>query len=185
MLILRIPLFRCPFKSYLAASLTPFSMKFLLSFVLYIPACILFSQASDQHIIAPQGGYTRSETFTVSWTIGDLVTETIIQDQAILTQGFQQPVILVQEVASDIQNELVAKVFPNPFGNEINISILNGEKEYYVDLFDPAGNRLSRIQSKKSEEIIQLEDLPAAQYLLRISLIESESTKVFKITKSH
>lgn len=179
-------------------------MKCILSFLLCLPFSILLSQSSGHYIIATQGDLSKGESISLSWTIGDMITETDVLDNSIITQGFQQPVLTVREILPDHPedaiasnpnnlgsaitsrnlNDFTASVYPNPVGTDVTIQIENSKEEYYVDLFDPAGNLLSRNRSSNPKEVIQLPDLPAAQYVLRISLLDSHQTKVFQIIKS-
>lgn len=52
---------------------------------------MLCFQAKAQQVIATAGGYSIGETVTLSWTLGEPITETLAGDEVILTQGFQQP----------------------------------------------------------------------------------------------
>jgi len=47
--------------------------------------------SNAQQIIAPAGGYYEGENISFSWTLGETVIETLMGDDIILTQGFQQP----------------------------------------------------------------------------------------------
>ena len=169
-------------------------MKCTLSLLLCLPVCILLAQSSDQHIIATQGGFSKGEFMSLSWTIGDFVTGSTVQSDAITTQGFQQPILLIKEVVDPGQPEDViiqrnavdfsAEVYPNPVGADITITVENSAKEYFLDLFDPAGNLLVRSKSSSPQEIMNLHEFPAANYVLRISMIDSKESKTFQIIKS-
>ncbi len=170
-------------------------MKCILPILLCLPLSFLFSQASDQYIIATQGGFTEGRSMSMSWTIGDLVTETANLKESSITQGFQQPIISVKEITSDHQTDVTiertnpknfsAEVYPNPFGTDITVKIENADQEYYMDIIDPSGNLLSRNKSRNTQEVINLFDLPAAQYLLRISSLDDKQSKVFQIIKAN
>lgn len=142
---------------------------------------------------------------SLSWTIGDLVTESAYLKETRVTQGFQQPILSVKEINTGNQanvggNDLntfgigiipinpesfQAEVYPNPFGTDITIKVENADHEYYMDIIDPAGNLISRNKSRNTKEVINLFDLPAAQYLLRISSLDAKQSKVFQIIKSN
>lgn len=170
-------------------------MKCILPILLCLPLCALFSQASDQYIIAAQGGCSEGKSMVLSWTIGDLVTETANLKDSRITQGFQQPIITVKEIYTPDQTEVNtaaiiikpfnAEVYPNPFGTDITVKIDNTDQEYYMDIIDPAGNLLSRNKSRNPQEVINLFDLPAAQYLLRISSLDDKQSKIFQIIKAN
>lgn len=137
---------------------------------------------------------------TLTWTIGDLVTETGKVAQGSITQGFQQPVITVRQlddskqthlnpseniVAQRESKEFTATVFPNPVGSNITVQIENANGEYFLDLYDTSGNLLLRGRSNNPLETIDLSSIPASQYILRISMIESQQSKAFSIIKSN
>jgi hypothetical protein len=77
-----------------------------------------------------------------------------------------------------------ANVYPNPFSYDITVEVGNITQEYHLDVFDPQGNLISRCTSGNAKEIIRLADLPAAQYILRISTLDDMHTQVFQIVKS-
>ena len=170
-------------------------MKCILTSLVCLSFSILLAQTSDQYIIATQGGFSEGRSISMSWTIGDLVTEPAILTEAIFTQGFQQPTISVKEIADHNTTENVtsttkaydftASVYPNPVGTNVNVTVDNEEKEYFLDVLDQSGRLLSRNKSRNNKEVLNLSALPAAQYVLRISLIDSQQSKVFQIIKSH
>jgi len=47
--------------------------------------------AASQQVVATAGGYFETDNMSLSWTLGETVTETFAADNFILTQGFQQP----------------------------------------------------------------------------------------------
>ena len=163
------------------------------------------AQSSGQAIIATQGGLSEGKTLSISWTIGDLVTETAEVADVTTTQGFQQPTLTVREIEtvfdrpvdmdspkpfnSSLSTRSVkpyeATVYPNPVGHAVTFKIENAPGEYYLDLFDPAGNLILRNRSNNPQEVINLQELPAAQYVLRISFVDSPDSKAFQIIKSH
>src|SRR6187549_2514227 len=182
-------------------------MKTIIPILLCLPFASAFGQAPDPFIVSTQGGYAKGSTMSLSWTIGDLVTETSQVDESIYTQGFQQPTISVQEMdpnqikditllsqehgrpvvetSSDnlnngIADDLKATVYPNPFGADITVNVENEKQEYFLEIFDPSGVLLFREQSSNPQEILNLNQLPVAQYLLRIGLVDSGSTKIFR-----
>lgn len=186
-------------------------MKRLLPVVLCLPFYGITAQTTDHYIISSQGNETKGQTMSLTWTIGDLATETTGHEAALMTQGFQQPTLFVKEldpasqshpffdVAGQPVNELPqdrvpgaqasnstikANVYPNPFSNDITVEVGNIAQAYYLDIFDPQGNLISRRTSGNAKEIIQLENLPAAQYILRISTKDALQSKVFQIVKS-
>ncbi|MBE0637328.1 MAG: T9SS type A sorting domain-containing protein [Bacteroidales bacterium] len=62
-------------------------------FALFIAFVIMFASMNTnaQQVIASAGGYFENDNVSLSWTVGEPVTETFIGAEMILTQGFQQP----------------------------------------------------------------------------------------------
>ena len=87
----------------------------------YIILCLLFSmKVTAQQVIANAGEFWNNSEGSLSWTIGEVVTETVTTASYQLTQGFQQ----IQEgylVLSDnlFLNDIT--IFPNPFSSEVKI----------------------------------------------------------------
>ena len=168
-------------------------MKSVLTLLLCLPVCFIFAQASGQYVIAPQGGYTTGHNMSISWTLGDLVTETSVLSKSIITQGFQQPNITVRELDvvdpkgdhADETKSLQASVFPNPFSGDITVTVNNHDRDYFIDVMDPSGNLLSRSTSCIPNQVLNMASLPAAQYILRITMADEKQSKVFQVIKSN
>jgi hypothetical protein len=70
-----------------------FTMKkiFHLILISIIPG-LLTGQSISPSVIASAGNYYEGTTASVSWTLGEIATETYTSGNVILTQGFQQPI---------------------------------------------------------------------------------------------
>jgi uncharacterized protein YidB (DUF937 family) len=67
-------------------------MKKVLALLLGSIALGSISQTLSPIVVSSAGGYSTGTTVNLSWTLGELATETLINGTLILTQGFQQPV---------------------------------------------------------------------------------------------
>lgn len=77
-------------------------------------------------------------TGSLSWTLGEIVSETFTNGTSFLTQGFQQPYtenvgIFEQSNTPDIQ------LFPNPFHASFSIVSQNFEGTYHLKILDNTG----------------------------------------------
>lgn len=70
-------------------------MKNLFLLLLSFMSWNLYAQTLSPTVISSAGGYSTGTTVTLSWTLGELATETLSNGSIILTQGFQQPGVLV------------------------------------------------------------------------------------------
>ena len=102
----------------------------------YIILCLLFSmKVTAQQVIANAGEFWNNSEGSLSWTIGEVVTETVTTASYQLTQGFQQ----IQEgylVLSDnlFLNDIT--IFPNPFSSEVKIQTNYEHAVFDLIVFD-------------------------------------------------
>ena len=85
---------------------------------------ISYSQDLDHFVIGTDGGYAGNNQFSISYTIGEIVTE--LGNDPVnnidLTQGFQQAYISIVSTENHIPN-IDISVFPNPAVNYLNVNI--------------------------------------------------------------
>jgi hypothetical protein len=67
-------------------------MKKILFFVCMAAAIAMQAQSLCPSVISTSGGYSSGFSASLSWTLGEIATETFSNGSVILTQGFQQPV---------------------------------------------------------------------------------------------
>ena len=61
---------------------------------IFLSVCSYAQIALKPSVIASCGSYAETETMSISWTLGELATNTLTGGAMILTQGFQQPFII-------------------------------------------------------------------------------------------
>lgn len=143
-----------------------------------------YGQSLEQYVIGSAGNFaTTSGGTTLSWTVGEVITTTESSSSAILTQGFQQPVIVNPLTINDRNADaFTISVFPNPTLEQITIQKeQNGTLR--AELIDVLGQVIGHYQLQDNQTQIDLNKLPAANYLLRICTIENEPLQTFKIQK--
>ena len=167
--------------------------------LLALPLSFLQAQTTDNYIITSQGDFSDGKNMSMSWTIGDLATESFQVDAFVITQGFQQPILTIHEINPDdvlstsTQGHAVsqrsttdwnARIYPNPVSAYVTVTVQNAKEEYFLEVFDATGNIIYSQKSSNPQELINLSQFPADQYLLRIRTIDSRQSKVFQIIKS-
>jgi len=160
-------------------------MKTHLLFCCLLLTATLQAQSLDQYVIASAGNYSTTSTGTsLSATIGEPLTTTVSSSTAILTQGFQQPIDItlvntqnVNQVPLDIQ------VFPNPTAAYITIEQTESNA-LNADLYDILGQHIGSYSINDYQTQIDLQRLPAANYLLRIRDNANQTIQSFKIQKT-
>ena len=90
---------------------------------------------SAQEVIATAGEFGTSSEGSLSWTLGEVVSETVSTPDFQLTQGFQQ----VQEGFLGLSNESNSNdlfIYPNPFNSEVNVVTNDLYGQYSLIIFD-------------------------------------------------
>jgi len=150
---------------------------------LFILCILFFTKIDAQEVITSAGAYSSTGSGSLSWTIGEGVTETFSNSNYTLTQGFQQSRLTVTAIDEIANLSFVITAFPNPATDYIQLKV--GTKDFQsmdYQLFDTSGKMIARKQLEECETEISLNELPPAVYFLKIT--ESNMlVKTFKIIK--
>ena len=104
----------------------------------------LNSQEISQEIISTSGNYYEDASgISLSWTIGESMTETYVNGTNILTQGFQQSRLTVVSVFELEDIGITVNIAPNPTTDFINLYI-NDIKNINYQLFDFNGKLIKQ-----------------------------------------
>ncbi|MDX1407919.1 MAG: T9SS type A sorting domain-containing protein [Saprospiraceae bacterium] len=98
-----------------------------------------------QHLLSSSGGDDQSREIQLSWSLGEPVVTTVTTPGGILTQGFQQPFLRVQEVPPRpfVASELEVQVMPNPVASVVRIMIDKAAtQDVTIRWYDLAGQRV-------------------------------------------
>lgn len=138
-------------------------------------------------ILSSSGGYGENESFSISWTLGDIVISTLEGNNLILTQGFQQPPNLEVSIRQH-EIEWDIYVYPNPFMNELNIQFeLNDEKDFLMEIQDVTGRVLMQETYERVNSgdlrFLSTSGLASGVYFLRILTRDYQQLKVHSISK--
>jgi hypothetical protein len=149
-----------------------------------------------QDVIASAGGYNEAGTglnkISISWTLGETIVSTFEYHNAdpskdfTLTQGFQQPDTVIK-IVTELENlDILVNVivYPNPASELINIQFeAPVDGQVVLVLLDSQGKLLKRdlIESPMVEKQINMQDLPAGIYYLRLT--KGKLVNVYKVVK--
>ena len=134
-----------------------------------------------QEIITSSGDYYESSNASLSWTIGESMTETFTSGTTILTQGFQQSRLTATSVFELNNLNISIKVAPNPTPDIITLYIDNYKNINY-QLFDFNGKLLKQSGVLSEETEISFTHLAYAAYFLKI-MKGKQMIKSFQIIK--
>jgi hypothetical protein len=160
--------------------------KQMLIFLKSIMMLILFasSSLSAQEVTTSAGDFHQNSNFSVSWTIGEPVIDTWSASGTVLTQGFQQPILVSVSIYENPDLNYTINAFPNPTSDFLNVVISNGtyDKMQYL-LFDVTGKLIDSRQIVSEQTEILFSHLPVATYYVKI-IENNKELKTFKIIKN-
>jgi hypothetical protein len=138
----------------------------------------------SQQVIATSGDSYSSGSYSVSYTIGEAVIETVGEDM-ILTQGFQQSKLTVTGIYRYrlLQKEFTA--FPNPVLYELSLSVNNEPEKFNVTILSDMGQILSNEEKLIGNDAVKLDfsNHKPGVYFVRIMKGKGLVLQTFKIVK--
>lgn len=157
--------------------------------LLIIPVFVLSALSSyaqvKQEVIASAGGYNSASGVAISWTLGEtLIPAFSSADGSVnLTHGFQHQLIITA-VEENIDVPVSVKLYPNPASDILNIQLASSSLTgMEISMLDSHGRlvKADRIDPDVNEKQINLQDLPAGLYYLRI--VKGKLINVYKVVK--
>jgi hypothetical protein len=145
----------------------------------------VIAQEVKPEVIASSGDTYKTTSSQISWTLGEVVMETYNAGAMTLTQGFHQPGVKVDAGYSDPVIQLSVKLYPVPATRYVMLEFQEIQEGLSVELYDMKGNRIN-VQPVNSQRLqIDLNTLPAAEYILKIVSAENKTIISYIIIKQN
>ena len=158
-------------------------MNLLLCLLCWLVPFLCFAQSLDLQIIGSSGNFSLNSNGTsLSSTTGELNTATVNSSTAILTQGFQQTIMVQVLATKQNHDSWNITVFRNPSSSKSNIQS-HKQTAFKAELFDATGQLISTYQWQGGGYSIDLQKLASGTYLMRVS--DQDDAATFKIQKTH
>lgn len=135
-----------------------------------------------QEVVSASGDFFTNSNGSISWTMGEPISESFVVNQKVLSQGFQQSSQNYTAI-SIITNTNLLSIFPNPFDEIIHLQNQTEEKELMLSLYD---EKMALVKKKtiqtgfSNESTITFLNLEAGVYFLHI---QSQNGKVNSMQK--
>lgn len=155
------------------------NLKILLLFLVVVYCPILLAQ----QVVATAGSSMSNASGSITYTIGEGVSQTISKGDKTLTQGFHQTTLSVSSISEIKGLNYAVTVFPNPTNDFVTLLV---EKEnvlgFLYQIFDLNGKLLSQKELKSNRTSVPFQHLSVGFYLLKVSN-GSQEVKSFKVIK--
>lgn len=138
-----------------------------------------------QQVVANQGGHYSDNNYELSWTIGEAITSTLIDDDHVLTQGFHQPKLLVSSISSHFKNEHFFKAYPNPVTTQLTLKKIDLNEECTVNITNEIGTTISleTIEESFNSHSIEFSNYSQGVYYLQIISKAGKHLQTLKVVK--
>ena len=134
-------------------------------------------------VVTTTGGYYANSAGSLSWTMGEPISETFSDTSNTLTEGFQQGSYLKVSVVNEVaQPTINISVYPNPVTSLLNIKS-DSNVPFHAEIIDMQGNVVYDQSFENGQGQVDLSNLSDAAYLLEAFDKDGNRIKVFKIDK--
>lgn len=161
-------------------------MKYFVTFIAVVTVFLFFNKnCYGQQVVTTAGGQFESQNLSVSQTIGEPLTQTLIGNDIVLTQGFQQPGLKVTSIFSKAESQYAFNLYPNPVKYELTITGQNTVDVFLVIITNNIGTVLFNekillgLQSNK----LDFSDYPQGVYHVRISDLKNTPINSYQVVK--
>jgi hypothetical protein len=162
-----------------------------MSLVIVANTTIAQNANAERSVISSAGNSSTVGNYTIDWTVGETITETLSGSKKILTQGLHQALMtsvstLFAETSIKDEEQFNFSVFPNPFVNTISIKWqADGDNDMQIFLFDINGKIVYQTKARKSDKstLLSISDIPHATYFLVIADQSNQKKHTYTLIK--
>lgn len=131
--------------------------------------------AQTENVISTGGSYQQSAQGSITWTIGEVVINTVESPDVHLTQGFNQDWLHFLNIETFVE-KINITVFPNPTTQYINIE---SDKKSDLKIYDASSKIVKDLKIEKQDQV-DLSDLSPGIYYLEFTR-KNKKIKTIKI----
>jgi hypothetical protein len=158
-------------------------MKKQISVLIFCSTASCFAQTVSPEVVATSGDYFTGSAANLSWTLGEVVTDTYFGTSNQLTQGFQQPRTSFSLI-EDMAPEVVVSIYPNPTSDEVNIELKNNDQTLVVTIRNAAGQTVfNDTYTPGTIKKIDFSNYADGMYYMQFDGAEKWPLKTYKIQK--
>ncbi len=158
-------------------------MKKLTGFLFVSVSLSSLAQSLTPTVVSSTGDYYVGSAATLSWTLGEVVTDTYNGTSNQLTQGFHQPDLRFS-ILEDLATEMTLNLFPNPTNGLVSFEVKNNLNTLQVAILDPSG-RMIYSTTYFAESVLQIDMSAYANgiYYMQVTTESNQKIKTLKIEK--
>jgi len=149
---------------------------FFLPLFILLFSVVSFGQTIDRDVVSSAGDHFIANSASVSWTIGEVATESFASNANILNQGFHQGNLFVTAIEDELDIDFSIKAYPNPVMDILIVETQDQDINYQI--INMNGEVVSNGIFSTEREEIDFTKLPSGVYFLTV-----DQNKTHKIIK--
>jgi hypothetical protein len=159
-----------------------------LLFILIIYGNFAFTQSVTPILIASDGNHSTTSAGSVSWAIGEPVSDTYSTGSYVTTKGFYQPKKILLTYIPEVKSNGDIFTYPNPVINDVTLNFSQMESgNYSLEIFETSGKKVGQlnfnIDASSTNEKIPMAYFSEGVYLFKVVNELNAKSKIFKVIK--
>jgi hypothetical protein len=154
------------------------------------------AQSLSPSVISSSGTVNQNDKIQLEWTLGEIAIESHQTTNGLLTEGFHQPILRIEEMEPSGSSreeistisDLDISIRPNPVNALLTVDIKSGlDQNGTITLTDLAGQRLQKLETSLFAQQLEWDfsPFPSGMYFLYFHTKEGKLLKTFKVIKAH
>ena len=150
-------------------------MKYLFKITITITLAFSVNILNAQKLVSATGGVYSDANLNVSWSVGEVAIETFTDGNYVLTQGFQQPGLVLVGLEDFDEQFSKIKVYPNPTSEYVRMDLNVDIENLSYRVVDAGGKVIESNKIQNPSVKISFNTVESGLYL--IQLMEGKQTK--------
>jgi len=143
--------------------------KHLITIATFALVGSLKAQTVMPQVVSSSGGSGQNAQGSLAWTIGEPVTATVSDGTSTLTQGFQQPTLLIATAQNENNAAVHLLVYPNPTADFVTLKFdASTASQYNFKIFDVTGKLVNEGKATSANPNISFLGLASGQYTVSL-----------------
>lgn len=144
--------------------------KHLLTIAAFALFCAARAQTVMPQVVSSSGGSGQNAQGSLDWTIGEAVTATVTDGTSTLTQGFQQPTLVIATSQNENNDVMHLLVYPNPTADYVTLKLdPSGTQQINYKVYDSAGKLVNEGKATSNQSNISFQNMASGQYTISLT----------------
>lgn len=141
----------------------------------------LYCQTLSPDVVASAGRALSGANGGMEFTIGEVATATLGASNDVLTQGFNQPNIVIVAI-EDFLDVYTINLYPNPSNEYINLET-SSKDELQVHIYNGLGQFVKDSEVFQEKITLDVRGMSNGPYMLQVTRPNGEPVKNFSVIK--